>query len=229
MRAPVYFPGVRAYFVITTVTAALLVLVILRPDGSAGEAAVLLELLTPLPLVLVSAGLLQSDTALALVAASRTRLSSLLVARWALALSGALMVPAAVHLAAAFKNVDGSLAALAWLAPTAFLSALGVLAAAFTASSAAGISVGLGYWAVSLLMTPVLQDACSNVLPAVCTAAVWSSAYGLIVAGGVGWEANRAGLLIAAAVFLLITGVLYRKPERQVRATVQEATSWRTS
>ena len=50
-----------------------------------------------------------------------------------------------------------------------------------------------------------------------------------MVAGGVGWEANRAGLLFASAVFLLITGALYRNPERQVRATVQEATSWRTS
>jgi len=225
VRAPVYFPGVRAYFVITTVTAALLVLVILRPDGSAGEAAVLLELLTPLPLLLVSAGLLQSDTALALVAASRTRLSSLLVARWALALSGALLVPAAVHLAAALKNVDDGLAALTWLAPTAFLSALGVLAAAITASSAAGIGVAVGYWALSLLTTPVLQDACSTALPAVCTLAVWSSAYGLIAAGGPGWEVNRAVLLLAAAVFLLITGALYRNPERQVRATLQEATS----
>ena len=225
MRAPVYFPGVRAYFVITTVTAALLALGLLRPDRSSGEAAVLLELVAPLPLVVVSAGLLQGDASLALIAASRTRLSSLLVARWALALSGALMVPAAVHLVAAFKNVDGSLAALTWLAPTAFLSALSVLAAAITASGAAGIAVGLGYWAVSLLMTPALQDACSNVLPAVCTLAVWSSAYGLIVAGGAGWEANRAVLLLAAAVFLLITGVLYRNPERQVRATVQEATS----
>jgi len=211
--------------VITTVTAALLVLVILRPDGSAGEAAVLLELLTPLPLLLVSAGLLQSDTALALVAASRTRLSSLLVARWALALSGALLVPAAVHLAAALKNVDDGLAALTWLAPTAFLSALGVLAAAITASSAAGIGVAVGYWALSLLTTPVLQDACSTALPAVCTLAVWSSAYGLIAAGGPGWEVNRAVLLLAAAVFLLITGALYRNPERQVRATLQEATS----
>ena len=225
MRAPVYFPGVRAYFVITTVTAALLALVLLRPDRSSGEAAVLLELVAPLPLVVVSAGLLQGDASLALIAASRTRLSSLLVARWALALSGALMVPAAVHLVAAFKNVDGSLAALTWLAPTAFLSALSVLAAAITASGAAGIAVGLGYWAVSVSLTPALQDACSNVLPAVCTLAVWSSAYGLIVAGGAGWEANRAVLLLAAAVFLLITGVLYRNPERQVRATVQEATS----
>lgn len=224
MRAPVYFPGVRAYFVITTVTAALLVLILLRPDGSSAEAAVLLELLTPLPLVLVSAGLMQGDAALALVAASRTRLSSLLVARWALALGGALIVPGAVHLAAAFTNLGGSLGVLTWLAPAAFLSALGILAAAITASSAAGIGVGVGYWALSLLTTPVLQDACSNLLPAVCTVAVWSSAYGLIVAGGAGWEANRAGLLLAAAVFLLVTGVLYRNPERQVRAAVQEAT-----
>lgn len=224
MTAPVYFTGVRAYFVVTTALAGVLALILLRPDGSAAEARVLLELLTPLPLVLVSAGLLQSDTALALIVATRTRISSLLVARWSLALAGALVVPAALHLVAAVTEIGGSISVLTWLAPAAFLGALSILTAALTTSSTAGIGASIGYWAVSLLLTPVLREACGSIMPGVCAVAVWSSAYGLIAAAGTGWEANRAALLLAAAAILVITCVLYRNPERRVRATVSEVT-----
>lgn len=224
MTAPVYFTGARTYFVFTTVLAVALALIVLRPDGSAAEARVLLELLTPLPLVLVSAGLLQGDVALPLIVATRTRISSLLVARWALALAGALVVPAALHLVAAVTDLGSSPGVLTWLAPAAFLGALSILTAALTTSSSAGIGAAIGYWALSLLLTPVLREACAGVLPGVCTVAVWSSSYGLISAAGTGWEANRAVLLLAAVALLAMTCVLYRNPERQVRATVREVT-----
>lgn len=227
MTLPVYFAGVRTYFALTTTLAALLIVLLLRLDGGgAAEVRVLLELLTPLPLLVVSAGLLQRDAALSLVAACQVRLGRLLIARWALAIAGALIVPLAVHVALAFAHADANLNALTWLAPTAFLGALGTAAAAVSASSGAGMGVALVYWAASLLTTPMLQDACAVTLPAVCTAAVWSSAYGLLAPAGPGWDMNRLALLVAAVALLSVTCHVYRHPERQLRAAASpEATS----
>ena len=82
MRLPVYFSGMRTYFAVTAALAVLLVVILMRSDsaGAVAEATVLLELLTPLPLLLVSAGLLQSDSCLSLIAARPVRLGHLLLA-----------------------------------------------------------------------------------------------------------------------------------------------------
>ena len=228
MRLPVYFSGVRSYFAVTTALAVLLLVVLLRSDSAdaAAEATVLLELLTPLPLLLISAGLLQSDPALSLIATRPVPLGHLLLARWALAITGVLIVPSGAHLVTAFVNPEVSLSVLTWLAPAAFLSALAITAAAVTANTAAGIGTAIGYWAASLLLTPMLQDTCTSSLPAMCTAAVWSSAYSLLAPAGPGWEINRIGLLLGTLALLLIATYTYRNPERQVRATTaQEATA----
>ena len=227
MRLPVYFTGVRTYFAVTTALAVFVVLLLIRPDSAGvAEATVFLELLTPLPLLLVSAGLLQRDSALSLIAACQVNLNSLLLARWALGLTGVLIVPVGAQVALAVVHADANFTVLTWLAPTAFLSGLGLAGAAVTASSGAGTGVALVYWAVSLLATPVLQDVCAEALPAPCTAALWSSAYGLIAATGPGWVMNRVVLLLGALVLLNVAAYAYRNPERQVRATASpEATT----
>lgn len=215
-----YFPGVRAYGVTVGCLAALLTAIVARPDsaGVVAEARVLLELLVPLPLVLVSAGLLQADPALRLLAAQPVQLGGLLMARWTLALVITLVAPMAVHTVAAVLEPGSSVQALTWLAPTLFLSAMALAFAAAGARRGLGLGVAIAYWAVSLFLAPVLQSRCAETLSEVCGAAVWSTAYGLVAGGGVGWSVNRALLLFLALFLVIVTMRAYRDPERHVRS-----------
>lgn len=215
-----YFPGARAYGVTVACLTVLLVAVLLRPDsgGVAVEARVLLEVVVPLPLLLVSAGLLQADPALSLLAVKPVRLGSLLLARWTLAFAISLLAPAAVHIVTAFLDPGAVLNVLIWLAPMLFLSAVALAFAAVGASTGIGMGAAIVYWAISLFLTPVLQSSCSEALREVCVAAVWSTAYGLLASSGVGWSVNRALLLVFAVLLTLLAVRAYRYPERHVRS-----------
>lgn len=227
MKLPVYFNGVRTHAAVSAAIAALLLPVLLRPDsgGVTAETRILLELATPLPLLLVSAGLLQSDSGLALLAVKPVRLASLLLARWSLALTVTLVIPAAGHAVHILRaEPDSAVNVLAWLAPMLFLSAVTMATSAVTANTTAGLSAGIGYWAASILLSPALLQRCADTAAATCAVAVWSTAYGLIAEAGSGWEWNRVFLLLGSLILLATLPLVYRNPERQIRATkVQEA------
>jgi len=208
------------YGVTVACLTALLVAILLRPDGAgtAVEARVLLEVVVPLPLLLVSAGLLQADPALGLVAVKPVRLGGLLLARWTLALAISMAAPIAVHVVTAFLDPGAVLNVLIWLAPMLFLSAIALAFAAVGASTSIGVGVAIAYWAVSLFLAPVLQRSCSEASGDVCVAAVWSTAYGLLARGGAGWSVNRALLLVVAVLLTLLAVRAYRYPERHVKS-----------
>lgn len=220
-----YFAGARTY-ALGTVGLALVLAATTAHAAKADDLLTLrtlLEVVTPLPLVVVSAGLLQSDPSLSAVAVKPTRLEVVLVARWLLAIALSLPAPLAAHFVLAWQAPGLSLSALTWLAPSVFLGGLALAGAAAGVDWRVGVGAAAAYWATSLLTLPVMETACARFVPGPCGAAIWSTAYGLLAAGGSGWAVNR-GLLLAAGVLLaLCAALLYRDAERQLRSTVSEA------
>ncbi|MBX3144911.1 MAG: hypothetical protein KF813_14215 [Trueperaceae bacterium] len=224
MRAPVYFSGVKAYALSTAALALLLYAVALQAAKTEDLLTLrtLLEVVAPLPLVLISAGLIQADPSLPAVAAKPTRLELVMVARWTLAITLTLPAPLAAHLVLAWQAPELSINALTWLAPSVFLGGLALAGAAAAATWHAGIGVAAAYWAAAILMLPVLEAACAPYIPGACGVAIWSSAYGLLAPGGSGWSINRALLLVTGSLLAVGAGLLYRNTERQLRSTSHE-------
>jgi len=227
MKLPVYFPGARTYALTITGLSVALLLILARPDtaGAVNEAKLLLELLAPFPLAVVGAGLLLSDPAVTLLAASPVRLERLVLARWVLAASITLLLPVAVHLLIAWTVPSGSLSLLSWLAPTVFLGTLAVAAAAIGMSRTVGTVVAIAYWGASLLLAPVISPLCAGVLDAVCGPMIWSTAYGLVAAEGAGWVANKVFLLVGTAVLASAGAMAYRDQQRLLRSATSEPIS----
>lgn len=215
-RLPVFFPGARTYAIMVACLAVVLVAVIARPGNEEvlNEARALLEVLVPMPLFLISSGLLQADPALLSVAAKPVRLEQLLLARWVLAMTLTLAVPLALHVAVGVLEPTTGLHVLSWLAPTLFLSALAVAVAGLTASRGAGLGAAAMWWAASLFMLPTLQGVCAQSVGSPCGPALWSTAYGLLIPAGDGWVDSRVLLILAALVLAAVAVLAYRRSYR---------------
>lgn len=222
-RLPVFFPGARTYAIMVACLAVALVAVSARPGNEEvlNEARALLEVLVPMPLFLVSSGLLHADPALLSVAAKPVRLEQILLARWLLALALTLPAPLALHLAAWLVEPTAGLHFLSWLAPTLLLSALAIAVAGLTASRGAGLGAAAMWWAASLLMLPALQGVCAQSVGSVCGPALWSTAYGLLIPAGNGWVVSRVVLVLVALALAAITARVYRRSYRVLSATSQ--------
>ena len=228
---PKQLPGRRLELGLTALLiAGLLVLIWLnREDSTAGPMLVLTiwELLLPLVLGAVAAGLLADDPALDLLLSVPQPAPCILAERIAIVLGYGLVLGLGMqYLAAKWKiplPIQGVKQALIWTVPSVFLMGIATTASLVRGRAMDGLTAVLGTWAAMLLTIPFIGQACA-LTPGdqPCRVALLSPALTLIRPTDANWSLNRL-IWLSLGILLLGIGLLLAcDEERLVEASRAE-------